>query len=198
VARSSGFVAFVAAAGSVVLGARRPSRLPIGGLPARIYALHRALGITAILAMAVHLAALWTDDFVEFTPSQLLLLPWTSEYEPLAVTLGWLAMIALVLTAASGGFRRLLPGGTWRIIHAFAYLTFTLGLVHGLLAGSDAGSPFALAFYLAALLAVGWATCRRVFSAPPPSSRGQREARQEVLMGSRQRLPDTSKGTVQP
>ncbi len=50
VARSSGFVAFLAATGAVILGTRRPSRLPIGGLPARIYALHRALGIVAILA----------------------------------------------------------------------------------------------------------------------------------------------------
>ena len=78
VARSSGFVAFLAATGAVVLGARRTSALPIGGLPARVYALHRALGIAAVTAMAVHLVALWTDDFVEFTPVQFLFLPWTS------------------------------------------------------------------------------------------------------------------------
>ena len=155
VARSSGFVAFLAATGAVILGTRRPSGLPIGGLPARTYALHRALGIAAILGMIVHLATLWADDFIEFTWTQLLLVPWTSEYEPLAVTLGWLAMISLGLTAASGGLRRLLPG--WRIVHALAFLTFALGFFHGLLAGSDTGSPAAISFYLAALLAVGWA-----------------------------------------
>lgn len=174
VARSAGFVAFLAATGAVILGTRRPSGLPIGGRPARIYALHRALGITAVLGMTVHLVALWADDFVEFTPSQLLLLPWTSVYDPFAVTLGWLAMISLVLTAASGGLRRLLPG--WRIVHTLAFLTFALGLVHGLLAGSDSGSPWALAFYLAALLAVGWAVYRRVFRSKLPSRRDREKA----------------------
>lgn len=171
VARSSGFVAFLAATGAVVLGARRPSALPIGGLPARVYALHRALGIAAAAAMVVHLVALWTDDFVEFTWSQLLFLPWTSGYEPFAVTLGWLAMISLVLTASSGGLRRLLPG--WRIVHALAYLTFALGLAHGLLSGTDSGSPWALALYAATLLAVAWTISRR-FSRPSGPSRKER------------------------
>ena len=43
-----------------------------------------------------------------------------------------------------------------------------LGLVHGLLAGTDAGSPLALAFYLATVLMVGWATYLRFFSSKPP------------------------------
>jgi sulfoxide reductase heme-binding subunit YedZ len=176
VARASGFVAFLAATAAVILGTRRPSALPIGGLPARVYALHRALGISAVLAMAVHLGALWADDFVEFAWRQLLLTPWTSSYEPFAVTLGWLAMISLVLTAASGGLRRLLPGGTWRIVHALAYLTFALGLVHGLLAGSDSGTPAALAFYLTALLVVAWAAYRRLFSPKPPYRRDRKKA----------------------
>jgi len=119
-------------------------------------------------------------------------------YEPFAVTLGWLAMIALLLTAASGGLRRLLPGGAWRIVHALAYLTFALGLLHGLLAGSDAGSPFALAFYLAALLAVGWAVYRRLFSPSPLPNRGPSKAPTEVLVGSPQGLLDTSRRPVKP
>ena len=171
VARSSGFVAFLAATGAVVLGARRPSALPIGGLPARVYALHRALGIASVTATAVHLSALWTDDFVEFTWGQLLFLPWTSEYEPFAVTLGWLAMISLALTAASGGLRRFLPG--WRIVHALAYLTFALGLVHGLLAGSDSGTPWAIGLYATTLLAVAWTLSRR-FRRPSGPSRWER------------------------
>jgi len=173
VARSSGFISFLAATGAVILGSRRPSELPIGGLPARVYALHRALGIASLLGMAVHLVTLWADDFVEFTASQLLIVPWTSSYKPFAVTLGWLAMIALLLTAASGGLRRLLPG--WRVVHALAFLTFALGLIHGLLAGSDSGSPWVLTFYLATLLAVGWAVYRRLFRSTLPSRRSRKK-----------------------
>ena len=165
-ARASGLVAFLAATGAIVLGARRPARLSLGGLAARVYALHRALGIAALLATAVHLISLWLEEFIEFTVSQLLLVPWTSSYEPFGLTMGWLAMLFLVLAAASGGLRRLLPG--WRVVHTVSYLTFALGFVHGLLAGTDAGSPLALAFYLATLLVVGWATYRRLFPSKPP------------------------------
>ncbi len=174
VARSAGFVAFLSATGAVLLGTRSPARLPVGGLPARVYALHRALGIASVLALAVHLVSLWLDSYVQFSWSQLLLVPWTSSYRPVAVTFGFLAMVSLLLTAASGGLRRLLPG--WRAVHALAYLTFALGLVHGLLAGSDTGSPWAIAFYIAALLAVGWTVIRRFFQRGHPAGAHRRRS----------------------
>jgi sulfoxide reductase heme-binding subunit YedZ len=183
-ARASGFVAFLAATGTVVLGSRRRSALPIGGLPARIYALHRVLDLASVLALAAHLSSLWLDSFVQFAWGQLLFAPWTSGYRPFAVTLGWLAMMSLLLTAASGGLRRLLPG--WRTVHALAYLTFALGLVHGLMAGSASGSAWALAFYGATLLAVAWTLTRR-FKRPSGPCRGAREVeRKEPSAGAGQ------------
>ncbi len=160
-ARSAGFVAFLAATGSVVFGARRPSRLPLRGLPARIYALHRALGIASLLALAVHLFALRLDTFIGFSWSELLVIPWTGSYRPLAVTAGWLAMLLLISTAASGGLRKFLPG--WRMLHLLAYLTFGMSLLHGLFSGSDSGSPLILAVYLLAFLAVTAAILLRFY-----------------------------------
>jgi hypothetical protein len=159
VARASGFAAFLSSTGAVLLGVRRPARLPVGGLPARLYALHRAFGLTAVLAVAVHLIALWADSFVPFSWVQLLATPWTSSYRPFAVTLGFLAMISLLLTAASGALRRVFPG--WRAVHMASYITFGLSVFHGLLAGSDSGSPLALLLYLSALVAVGVTLLRR-------------------------------------
>ena len=169
VARSAGFVAFLAATGAVLLGVRRPARLPVGGLPVRVYALHRALGITAVLALVVHLTALWLDSFVPLSWLQLLAVPWTSSYRPVALTVGFLAMVALLLTAGSGGLRRLLPG--WRVVHALAYLTFGLSVLHGLLAGSDTGSAWAIALYAGALAAVGVTLLRRLL---PTATHGRR------------------------
>ena len=183
VARSAGFVAFLSATGAVLLGVRRPARLPIGGLPARLYALHRAFGITAILALALHLIALRLDTFISFSWTQLLLAPWTSSYRPWAVTIGALAMVSLLLTAASGGLRRLLPG--WRFVHTASYLTFGLSIVHGLLAGSDAGSPAAIFLYLAALLAVGVTLLRRFFPASPKKRTTSRSSQKKPERRSR-------------
>jgi sulfoxide reductase heme-binding subunit YedZ len=159
--RASGFVAFAAATGALVLGARRPSRLPLGGTPARLYALHRALGVGSLLALAVHLVSLWLDTFVDFSWAQLLALPWTSHYRPFAVTLGWLAAVSLLLTAASAALRRHLP--SWRTVHLLAYATFALGLFHGLLAGTDSGSLLARSFYIGAFLLVSVAWLRRIY-----------------------------------
>ena len=161
VSRAAGFVAFTAATGAVVLGARRPSRLRVGGLPARVYALHRALGITAVSALAVHLISLWTDTFIEFSWAQLLLVPWSSSYRPFAVTLGWVSAILLLLTAASGAFRKFVPG--WRSVHLLSYATFTVGLFHGLLAGSDSTTLTARVFYVIAFLMVALAWSRRLY-----------------------------------
>lgn len=166
VARAAGFAAFLASAGAILLGVRRPARLPVGGLPARVYALHRALGITAILAVAVHIFALQFDSFVRFSWLQLLALPWTSSYRPLAVTLGFLAMVSLLLTASSAALRRRLPG--WRTVHLLSYVTFGLSIVHGLLAGSDSGSLTAILIYGSALVAVGLTVLRKLLTRPSP------------------------------
>ncbi len=71
-------------------------------------------------------------------------------------------MILLILTAASGGIRQLLPG--WRVVHLLAYLTFALSLLHGLFSGSDSGSYLTLAVYLVPLLAVVVALVLRFYS----------------------------------
>jgi methionine sulfoxide reductase heme-binding subunit len=172
VARAAGFVAFSSATGAVLLGTRSPARLPVGGLPARLYALHRALGLTAVLAVAVHLVSLWLDTFVRFSWAQLLVVPWTASYRPFAVTFGLFALISLVATASSGALRRMLPG--WRTVHLLAYATFTLGLVHGILVGSDSGSPLAILFYITALFAVMLTLLRRYLIFPTRPSRSRR------------------------
>jgi DMSO/TMAO reductase YedYZ heme-binding membrane subunit len=69
--------------------------------------------------------------------------PWAGPYQLLPVTVGWAAMILLILTATRGALRRLLPG--WRMIHLLAYATFALSVLHGLFSGSDSGSTLILA-----------------------------------------------------
>lgn len=62
---------------------------------------------------------------------------------------------------------------------------FTLGLVHGLIAGTDPGSPLALAFYLATLLAVGWATRRKLYRYSPPLRRAPNREISKLQQGRR-------------
>lgn len=186
VARSAGFVAFASAGASIVLGVRKPAKLPIGGLPARLFALHRALGMVAVLATAAHLLALGASAAVELSWVQILIFPWSTPYNPTAAILGWLATLCLLATAASGVLKRRLPN--WRIVHYASYATFALGLLHGLIAGTNSGSPPALLFYLASLAAVGWATYRRLFPPDAPSQRAPKKSSGEPSSP----VPDTT------
>lgn len=186
VARSAGFVAFASAGASIVLGARRPAKLPIGGLPARLFALHRALGMVAVLATAAHLLALGASAAVELSWVQVLIIPWSTPYNPTAAILGWLATLCLLATAASGFLKRRLPN--WRVVHYASYATFVLGLLHGLIAGTHTGSPPALVFYLASLAAVVWATHRRLF---PPDAAPRRVPKRSTEEPSSP-IPDTT------
>jgi DMSO/TMAO reductase YedYZ heme-binding membrane subunit len=122
-----------------------------------------------VLALAVHLIALSLDTYTQFSWAQLLAVPWTSGYRPFAVTLGFLAMVSLLLAAASGALRRRLPG--WRTLHAAAYLTFALSVAHGVLAGTDSHSAAALVVYGTALFAVTLTLLRRYLGNQGPSGR---------------------------
>ena len=67
--------------------------------------------------------------------------------------------------------RRRIGTRVWRRLHWFTYLVFALATVHGLAAGTDSGTPWALAFYGAAVGSVLAATGWRALV--PPTQGGQ-------------------------
>jgi DMSO/TMAO reductase YedYZ heme-binding membrane subunit len=79
-----------------------------------------------------------------------------STYRPSAIAAGSVAMYALVITAVTAKWTRLLPSGWWLRIHRFTVVAFLLAWAHAVLAGSDGGALTPL--YLvtgAAVLALG-------------------------------------------
>jgi hypothetical protein len=75
------------------------------------------------------------------------LVPGLSGYRPPAVAIGTVALYAMLVTAVTAKWARLLPAGWWLVIHRFAAVTFLLAWVHGVLAGTDGGALLPL--YLA-------------------------------------------------
>jgi predicted ferric reductase len=75
------------------------------------------------------------------------LVPGFSEFRPVAIALGSIAMYALLVTAVTAKWARLLPAGWWLQIHRFAAVTFLLTWIHSVLAGTDSGALLPL--YLA-------------------------------------------------
>jgi methionine sulfoxide reductase heme-binding subunit len=97
---------------------------------------HRYLGALAIAFTAVHVLAIVADDFVHFGIADVLV-PLASNWHPLAVAWGILAMYLLVCIEVTSLLHRHLSVRVWRGIHLLSYALFAVVTVHLLTAGTE-------------------------------------------------------------
>ncbi len=175
VGRALGLGAYVALVALVALGIwlRHPwrHRWPFLHPEARLR-LHAALGATTCLLVGGHIAALAADPYagVEWPGT---LVPGTSSYRPVAVTLGVLGLyflVAITATAAVGGR---LVGRHWLAVHRLATPTVSLVWFHGVLAGSD--TPRLRVFYAVSGAVIIVLTLTRVLARSPGTGPGRGE-----------------------
>jgi methionine sulfoxide reductase heme-binding subunit len=141
VARATGVVAWLLAVGSVLWGLALASRAVKGKpKPAWMLDMHRHLGGLTIAFTAAHLVALVADSYVEFDAVDVLV-PLASEWKPVPVALGVLALWGLVAVEASSLAKRRLSASTWRSIHLTSYLSAAAATAHLVTAGTDALHP---------------------------------------------------------
>jgi len=89
--------------------------------------------------------------------------PGLSGYRPPAVAIGTVALYAMIFTAVTAKWTKLLPGGWWLKAHRFAALTFLMVWVHSVLAGTDGGALTPL--YLATGLPILAGVAHRLWTA---------------------------------
>jgi predicted ferric reductase len=107
---------------------------------------HRFLGILAGTFVLVHGGALLVDSYLPFSLGQVLV-PGSAPYRPLAVALGVVAAELLAALAVTNRYRKRLPYRWWRRAHTLNFAVWLLALVHGLSAGTDATTVWALLLY---------------------------------------------------
>ena len=147
-ARAGGLLAYLLLSASICLGLLMSGKARLKRWPKfALEDVHRFLGILAGVFIAIHGAALLLDSFVPFSLSQVLV-PGTSSYRPLAVGFGVVAAELLAALAISNHFRRRIPHGVWRRLHMLNFAVWALALVHGLTAGTDATTTWALTLYV--------------------------------------------------
>jgi DMSO/TMAO reductase YedYZ heme-binding membrane subunit len=92
------------------------------------------------------------------------LVPGLSEYRTPAIAIGTVAVYAMLFTAITARWTKLLPAGWWLKVHRLSALIFLATWVHSVLAGTDSGAltPLYLATGLPILLGVAhrWWTAR--------------------------------------
>ncbi len=144
-ARAAGIAALLAASGSVALGLVSALRPQVTrGRRIELHAAHEALALATIVLIAVHALALLVDPVLRPGIAGLLV-PFAAPYRPFATALGQLAAIGMCALALSFYARGRFGAQAWRRAHRFIPAFWMLAVLHGLLAGSDAGRPWFVA-----------------------------------------------------
>lgn len=175
--RATGLVALLLLTATVVLGAGHAARTSSSRWPRfAVGALHRNLSLLATVFVAVHVSSAIIDPYAGLRWVDAVV-PFISDYHPLWLGLGTVAldlMLALVVTSL---LRSYLGTRSWRILHMSAYLLWPLAVLHGLgIGGDDSGLLWVQALNAACVLAVLVALVFRLRASNP-----DRQARRAVV-----------------
>lgn len=152
--RGSGIAAFALLSASVIWGLMVSSKLVARFVKAKpLTWFHESLGIGALLATLVHVFVISIHDFVDFSWVEILL-PGASDWRPLPVAFGTLAMYGLAVVVASFYVRKWIGQRSWRLIHFGSLGVFLASLLHGIQAGTDTSNPMVLGMYAGVTIAV--------------------------------------------
>ena len=138
VSRSSGWVAFVLLAVTVIWGILGITKvIERKGLPRWMMDLHKYLALLTVVFTGVHLGGLVADNFVHIGWREILV-PYALDWKPGAVTLGIVAFYLLLVVQVSSWLKSCMPRRLWKSLHMLSYPAMWLVAMHGLRAGSDA------------------------------------------------------------
>jgi sulfoxide reductase heme-binding subunit YedZ len=172
IARAGGIVAYALLSASVIVG------LLLSGRPASkrwpkfaLEDVHRFLGILTGIFIAVHAFGLLIDTYLPFSIADLVI-PGAASYRPLPTALGVVAAELLCALAITNHYRRRIPHALWRKAHRLNFAVWVLALFHGIFAGTDSGSPWAVTLYGLSAATVGGLTYLRVEQARTPKPTG--------------------------
>jgi sulfoxide reductase heme-binding subunit YedZ len=193
--RAAGMIAYLLLFGSVVLGLAVKTKAGDWMLGRwRVYDLHQTAALTAMAFLLLHIFSLLGDQYIGFTVSQLLL-PFEAPYRMLPVAAGIFGFYLLVVLTGSFYVRRWIGYGTWRSLHYLTFLAFGLGLLHGILSGTDSGQWWARDMYWITGAIVAVFTIYRMPSSSADSSSGTppRRSERDRAAATRRASPATTR-----
>lgn len=136
-ARAAGMLAAILMVGALVLGVLAATRaLKEIDRPAWLVALHRWFRVLTVIAVATHLLALVADSYLHFGLVELLV-PFTSSWRPLAVSLGVVGLYLFAVVHISSLAMKRLSKVWWRRLHTLSYLSVWAAIMHAGTAGTD-------------------------------------------------------------
>ncbi len=136
-ARAGGITAYLLLVSAIVLGilesTPRVGRVP--GVRQVTHHYHRWVMLFALAFVAVHVTSLVLDPYAGVGLAAVFV-PGLSQYRPVAVSLGTLALLAGLLAGATAWFPARFPK-VWLPIHRFGGIIFVLVWLHAVSSGTD-------------------------------------------------------------
>ena len=152
--RATGAVCLVLFTVVVLLGIAVKLRGRIPGLPRfGTVSLHRTLSLSATAFLALHIAVAVIDSYVDITVLDALV-PFVSDYQPLWLGLGTVALDLMLAVLITSLLRGRMGHRTWRAIHWLAYASWPVALIHGIGIGTDTGADWMTWLTIACVAAV--------------------------------------------
>lgn len=176
IARASGFTLYLLSWFLVISGLGATTKFLVGtgnratAMSLHTFAFHLWYGL-----LALHILSIAIDPVVGFGLVDLLV-PFASGWREPWTGLGIVAAQLGVIVGASGAIRRWFGYRVWKALHWLSLPMFALGLLHGLMAGTDGGSLPAFALYM---ITAGWVMFLALYRALGRHARAERrEGRQ--------------------
>jgi sulfoxide reductase heme-binding subunit YedZ len=147
-ARASGIVLYMLTWVAVMTGLGLTTAL-LDRWPGRgiVFSLHAFATQLTYGVLALHLLSLAADPTVNFGPRELLV-PFASTVREPWTGFGVLAGQLILLSGVSFTVKRVIGQRAWRALHWLMFPLYALALLHGLGAGTDAGSLWQRGLYL--------------------------------------------------
>ena len=101
-----------------------------------VFPWHELLSVFTGAFLVLHIVLLAVDPYagVDWIGA---FVPGFATYRPVPVAVGSVALYALIITATTAKWTRLLPAGWWLKIHRLSALVWLMAWVHGVAAGTD-------------------------------------------------------------
>lgn len=174
-ARAGGLVAYLLLWAATLWGVLVSGKTFKGRIDAALLcAMHEFLPILAMVFAVLHAVVLLGDAYIRFDVLDLLV-PFRAPYRPLWTGLGTLSLYLSLALIGSFYVRSIIGRRVWRLFHYAAYLAFILALVHGLMAGTDAGQPVVRWMYVLTGQTLLLATFHRIVMARGGAEKTGRE-----------------------
>lgn len=137
VSRATGVVSLVLLTGVLCLGMITAGRRsPRGSGATVVMALHRWVSLGMVVFLAAHIVTAIVDGYVSIGWLAVVV-PFVSDYEPLLIGLGALAVDLLAAVMLTSLLRHRLPERSWRLVHWLSYAMWPIAVVHGFALGTD-------------------------------------------------------------